>query len=251
VRNPVGNRRFKPSLVGIALTLVGCLGCFRLGVWQLDRAEEKRDSMVAFASGAERALRANGELRGLARYQSIELAGRYDTQQQILLDNMPSLRGRPGYHVLTALQRETGDWVLVNRGWVPVGQTRAQLPDVRVDARLRIVRGQLDEVPRPGIRLGTAQADSTTGAANGGWPKVLNFPTPAQLSAALNRPLASSLVLLAASQPDGYERAWQARFGFGPERHLAYAVQWFGLLAAMLVTFVVVSWRKVARDDVG
>jgi surfeit locus 1 family protein len=252
VRNLVGNRRFKPSIVGIVLTVIGIAGCFRLGVWQLDRAEEKRALMTAFASGAERAVRATGELGGLPRYQSIELTGRYDSQRQILLDNMPSARSRPGYHVLTPLQRESGDWVLVNRGWVPAGKTRAQLPDVRVDERLRIVRGQLDELPRPGIRLGSADANLRAAqSAVGSWPKVLNFPRQEELAAVLNRPVASSLVLLDPSQTEGYERVWQARFAFGPERHLAYAVQWFALLAAILVTFVVVSSRKVAKNDVG
>jgi surfeit locus 1 family protein len=248
VGNLLGSRRFKPSVLGVVLTLLGGFGCFRLGLWQLDRAEEKRASIAAFAGGAEQSRRVSGELDGLARYQSVELAGRYDAHHQILLDNMPSARGQPGYYVLTALQSEAGGWVLVNRGWVPAGMTRTQLPDIAVDGRLRLVRGQLDEVPRPGIRLGSAH--SAAPASSGNWPKVLNFPTQAELAAVLQRPLASSLLLLDPAQSDGYQRAWQARFGFGPERHLAYAVLWFGLLAAILVTFLVVSSRKVARDDV-
>jgi surfeit locus 1 family protein len=250
VHSVVGNRRFRPSIPGVALTVVGVLGFFRLGVWQLDRAEEKRGLIAAFASGNERAQVVSGELRGLPRYQSVELSGSYDTQHQVLLDNMPSARGQPGYQVLTALQREGGDWVVVDRGWVPAGNTRAQLPKIGVDGRRRIVRGQLDELPRPGIRLGTAAESGPSTAGASAWPKVLNYPTNQELTAALGRPLASQRVLLNASEPDGYERQWQANFGFPPERHLAYAVTWFALLATVLVTFVVVSVKKVA-DDAG
>lgn len=232
----------------MVLTVLGVLGFFRLGVWQLDRAEEKRALIAAFSSGSERSLRVTGDMSGLPRYQSIELTGRYDSARQILLDNMPSARGQAGYRVLTALQREAGDWVLVDRGWVPAGKTRQQLPDVHVDERVRVVRGQVDELPRPGIRLGSA-AESQADTAAQSWPKVMNFPKDQELTAALNRPLAKLLVLLDASQPDGYERIWQARFGFPPERHLAYAVTWFGLLATVLVTFVVVSLKQVTKDD--
>lgn len=245
-----GNRSFKPSKTSIVLTLLGVLVFFRLGVWQLDRAEEKRALIAAFASGTERSLRVTGDMRELPRYQSIELTGRYDSARQILLDNMTSARGQPGYRVLTPLQRESGDWVLVDRGWVPAGKTRQALPDVRVDQRLRVVRGQIDVLPEPGIRLGSAE-ESQPGTRAESWPKVMNYPQHRELTAALDRPLGTSLVLLDASQPDGYERVWKARFGFGPERHLGYAVTWFGLLATVLVTFLVVSFKKVANDDAG
>ena len=247
VHSVVGNRRFRPSLAGAALTVVGVGLCFRLGVWQLDRAEEKRNLMTAFASGAERALVAKGALDGLPHYQSVELSGRYDTEHQVLLDNMFSARGQPGYQVLTALQREGGDWVLVDRGWVPAGMTRAQLPKIDVDGRLRVVRGQLDDLPRPGIRLGSSAAEDARASA---WPQVRNYPTQPELAQLLGRPLAKQRVLLNASEPDGFERQWQANVGLSPQRHLAYAVQWFALLAAILVTFGVVSVKKVA-DDAG
>jgi surfeit locus 1 family protein len=249
VLSVVGNRRFKPTLFAAVLALLGIAGCLRLGLWQLERADQKRALLSAFAGGSERAVVAGSDLGKLPRYQSIELTGRYDTRQQVLLDNMPSARGQPGYHVLTPLQRESGDWVLVDRGWVAAGATRAQLPNVEVDGRVRIVRGQLDELPRPGIRLGGAGSSTTTTATS--WPRVLNFPRHEELTALLGRPLAQRLVLLDASQRDGYERLWQARFGFGPERHLAYAVQWFALLAAIAITFVVMSLKKVADPDVG
>jgi cytochrome oxidase assembly protein ShyY1 len=43
---------------------------------------------------------------------------------------------------------------------------------------------------------------------------------------------ATQVVLLDASEPDGYLRDWQPP-GFPPARRIAYAVQWFGLAAAV------------------
>lgn len=232
------------------LAALGVAVFFCLGVWQLHRAQEKRNLLSSFASGTERAIRISGELGTLARYQSVELSGKYDAEHQILLDNMPSSRGQPGYRVLTVLQRDAADWLLVDRGWVPAGRTRSQLPDLQVNDRVRIVRGQLDELPRPGIRLGTASEPDASGKPLA-WPKVMNYPRLEELVAVLGHPLEPRILLLDPAQPEGYERVWQAHFGFGPERHLAYAVTWFALLATVLVTFVTLNFKKVVDDHGG
>jgi len=246
----VANRRFHPPAFPVAvLALLGMAGFAWLGMWQLDRAEKKRALIAAFDTGSVQVIATgNRNLHELLRYQTIELSGRYDPQRQILLDNMPSSRGQPGYHVLTALQRDNGDWLLVDRGWVPVGQTRQQLPNVQVDDGPRTIRGRLDDLPQPGIRLASAASDDPPPET---WPRVLNFPLHAELTAALGRQLAQRIVLLDASQPDGYERIWRARFTVSPERHLAYAVTWFALLATILITVVTVSFKKVAPTDAG
>ena len=114
---------------------------------------------------------------GLDRYQRVRLRGSFDAARQILLDNMPSVSGRPGYRVLTPLDRADGrGWVLVDRGWVPLGATREALPDVAVDTREREVSGILDVLPIPGLRVGPAAVRD-----DASWPRVLLFPTEAGL----------------------------------------------------------------------
>ena len=56
--------------------------------------------------------------------------------------------------------------------------------------------------------------------------------------------IASLLLLLEPGQPDGYERDWQPMV-FGPERNVGYAVQWFGLAAALTIIYLVVNTRRV------
>ena len=113
--------------------------------------------------------------------------------RQVLLDNMPSRStGRPGYRVLTPLQRADGrGWVLVDRGWVPLGASREDLPDVAVGGGPREVSGMLDVLPVPGLRVGPAAAP---GAA--GWPRVLLFPTEADVESALGVAVESRIILL-------------------------------------------------------
>jgi surfeit locus 1 family protein len=86
--------------------------------------------------------------------------------------------------------------------------------------------------------------------SNAPWPRVLSFPQQRVLEQQLGQQLITGLLLLDASQPDGYERIWEAHLGFRPDRHIGYAVQWFAFAAAAVILFVVTSFRtKKATDE--
>jgi surfeit locus 1 family protein len=234
----IGSRRFAPKAWAVALTLLLVAAFVSLGWWQIGRANEKRAMMESFEHGASTSVALDGTvIDELPRYQHVTATGQYETARQILLDNMPSSTGQPGYRVLTPLRRGAAErMLLVDRGWVPLGATRQQLPVVAVGAGPRTVAGRLDGLPVPGLRVGNAQAEGETG-----WPRVLNFPTKADIEAALGQPVESRILLLDASSPDGYERSWRPSVGFPPERHLGYAIQWFALAVTLIVIFVALS----------
>jgi len=241
-------RRFAPPAWAVLLTAVALAAFVSLGTWQLGRAREKRGLIAEFAAGGRDTVEASGlDLGGLPRYQRVRLRGAYDPSRQVLLDNMPSAAGRPGYRVLTPLRRADGrGWVMVDRGWVPLGASREALPDVEVDAGERELSGVLDVLPEPGLRLGPAAAPGATG-----WPRLLLFPTEADLESALGLELETRIVLLDADLPDGYERSWRPATGFGPERHLGYALQWFAFAAVTVVIFIALNLRRPEPDGRG
>jgi surfeit locus 1 family protein len=142
--------------------------------------------------------------------------------------------------VLTPLLRDDGrGLLLVDRGWVPLGDSRQQLPDVAVGDEPRVVRGRLDTLPVPGVRMGEAEV-----AGDRSWPRVLLFPELADIERALGAHIAPRIVLLDPDLPDGYERRWRPSIGLGPERHFGYAFQWFALAATVVVAFVAMSLRR-------
>jgi surfeit locus 1 family protein len=238
----VGNRVFAPSAAGLGLCALGIAVFVSLGYWQLGRAREKQALFDAFMQGSQDTVDATGlGFDEFARYQHLRLRGAYDATRQILLDNMPSVTGRPGYRVLTPFERSDGrGWVLVDRGWVPLGATRDDLPDVSVSVSEREVSGILDVLPIPGLRVGPAAAPGP-----GEWPRVLLFPTEADVEAALGIDVEPRIILLDAGGPDGFERKWRPSLGFGPERHLGYAIQWFALALLSVVLFVALNLRRV------
>jgi surfeit locus 1 family protein len=237
------NRVFAPSLLGTVLAALVLAGLANLGFWQLRRADEKRELMAAYAAGQGTSVPlAAGNAGKLPRYQQVVASGRYEPAKQLLLDNMPSKSGAPGFRVLTPFRLDGGAGLaLVDRGWIPVGPDRSVVPDIDVDGSHREIRAMLDEFPRPGIRLGAADD------AAGRWPRVVNFPQHAELVAMYGEALLQTVLLLDPAEDAGYERAWEARFGFEPERHVGYAIQWFSLSAALLVLYVVASLRPTDR----
>ena len=202
----IANRNFAPTLFAVAITIAAVVLFARLAFWQLGRAAEKDALQTQYAAGQ----------RSVVELTAANAA------------------------TLTQYQRVTarGGWLLVDRGWHRPGATRSDLPDVAVGESARSVAGQLSVLPRPGVRLAAAPGGTDK------WPQVMNYPEQASVERALDRKVLPGLVLLDADQPDGYERAWQARTDMGSERHLGYAVQWFGFALAAVALFVVLGFRR-------
>lgn len=224
------NRPF--ALTGIAvvwLTLVG------LGTWQVQRAWEKQALIEAQASARDEPHRTSAVCPGPeAALRAARVSGTFVTSDQILLDNRIR-NGRTGYDVITPLRLGSGELLLVDRGWVAAGATRAQTPDAPASTGPVTLEGQWRApehnpfVPR--------RAPERVGEF---WRSARIDP-PAW-SARLGAPVCELIVLLAADQPHGYLREWPL-MTFGPQRHYGYAAQWYGLALA-LAGLVFYAWRR-------
>lgn len=235
----LAGRRFAPQVHWTALALLGVALCVWLARWQLDRAEEKRVLYESFARGSAVVTELPAGLVPVARYLRVRARGRYDASRQFLLDNM-SHDGVPGFHVLTPLLRDDGGVVVVDRGFIPTTGDRSALPQLPVSGDERQVRGRADFLPRPAIALAAPPAH--------GWPRLVSFPGTADIAAALGASVHPQVLLLDASEPDGYLRDWQPP-GMPPQRHLGYALQWLGLGAAVVVAWFVLALRPAGTPQ--
>lgn len=220
-------RRFFPPIAGaifIALFV-------SLGLWQLDRAAQKKVSLAQFADDAAY-LPLNGQLPQRP-FQPIETRGRLLGDQQILLENIVR-DGRVGFFVVTPLQQPGNEpLLLVNRGWVARtndGEERALLD---VDDSVRTIRGRAGQLPRVSVRAGAGFAGA------GDWPKSATYPTLDEVAAELAADLAPFVLLMDAREEDGFSRQWQPQQS-GPMTNYGYAFQWFAMAIAVLVILI---WR--------
>lgn len=104
-----------------ALVITGTLVLGRLGIWQLDRLEQRRAfNAQVLAASAMTELDLNHDLPDRIadmEWRSVRVEGTYDFENQIALRNQ-YYRDQPGYHLITPL-RFSGTTVLVDRGWIP------------------------------------------------------------------------------------------------------------------------------------
>lgn len=227
-----------PTLVVVCLLPV----LIALGFWQLDRAEQKRAFLdrqkQGMAAPALQLTAATPEEKEVLRYRQAAASGSYDSTHQILIDNQV-VEGRAGYFVLTPFILDGSEKaILVNRGWIPASRDRKVLPDIAIRSNPTQVSGRINHFPSVGIKL--AGADQPTA----GWPAVVQIADSAVLSERFGYPVFPFMLELDKQAPEGYRREWREAAVMPPEQHVAYALQWFGLAAALALLFVWYSRLK-------
>jgi surfeit locus 1 family protein len=232
-------KRFRPgwSLTAVLATL-GALFLV-LGNWQRDRAQGKDLSQAAFDT-APLVTNLGGTPPDWTRAR---LVGQLDAERHLLLDNK-LYRGRAGVHVLTPFETPSGEMVLVNRGWLPLPPDRSTLPEVPTPKGEVELLGRLAPISQPGVQLGDPVALQPDR-----WPQLMVYPDWARIEAALGRPVHQQVLYLDADSSTGFEdRSWTP-FTMGPDRHRAYAVQWYGLALTALVTWLILGFRGGRSKD--
>jgi surfeit locus 1 family protein len=239
----IGSFEFKPALWPTIAALVIVPGFCGLGIWQLDRAADKQERLQAYAQ-SEQFGPANINLGQVfdatPGYRRVRLTGHYDGQHQFLLDNQMQ-DGRVGYHVFTPLLITSSRAILVNRGWLPQGTSRSELPALTTPQGEVSMTGVLSPEPGYGMLLGDdIESDKI-------WPRVVQAIVLPRLQHELSDvELAPQVLLLDPDEAGGFVRIWKI-VQFGPERNRGYAFQWFSMAAAVLIIFIVVNTRRRVR----
>ena len=214
-----------------------------LGLWQLQRADEKRALQQEYDRRIEEVPQRLGPASQEAsalRFRRLHVRGVYDPDYQILIDNRVH-RGVPGYHVITPLRLEGGDTrVLVNRGWVALGSSRTQLPAVDPPMGVQEITGVAAVPADKGFTLGD------TPAPEHGWQPVWLRLDMQRYAVAVPFAVQPVVLLLDANMAHGYTRDW-SRLDAGIAVHQGYAFQWFALALLALVLAILLLVRSARR----
>lgn len=226
--NTVTARRWRPAALPTLAAVLGIVLFVVAGNWQRGRMEQK---LALRAQLDAAALAPPGSLPVDAtwvdwRFRPVQLAGRFDADRQILIDNKVEA-GRVGYHVVTPLLLEDGRAVLVDRGFAPAGATRDVLPAVPPPTGAVTVRGRINIPPTGYVEL---EGAAPLGAV---WQNL----DPLRFARASGLPVLP--VVIEQVEPlgtdDRLSRQWPAP-DLGIDKHRIYMVQWyaFALMAAGL-----------------
>lgn len=255
----VRSRRF--VLFGGGLVVAVLVPVFvSLGQWQWQKAavkEERQATLDARAGQPAVQLTTSPADPDAMRYRRVVVRGTFEAQHQILIENRFH-QERPGFHVVTPLRIESHDGVagddirgmhvLVNRGWVPAGRDRQDLPAIITP------EGSVELVATatpPGTRFLYLGKEAAPEAR----PIVWQNLDLARYRQSVNFSLQPLILLLAPESPAGFVRDWP-RPDERIERHVGYAWQWFGFAAAtagIWLFFLLRPWftsHRTARPDV-
>ena len=232
---------------GLFVLLVASV-CIRLGIWQLDRLEQRRASNEALAAGlslpplelSEAWIDSIAAHPERYHHRRAVVSGRYDGSGTALLRGR-SRGGRPGVELLQLLELESqGVSLLVNRGWIPADDA------MTVDPRPYVEEGEgtIEGVLLPLASTGSAEAP-VPASVNG-----INVPTLQRVSVTSYQEVTPSELLPIQLQRTGEEGstgrfpapAPAPEFSDGP--HLGYAIQWFSFATIAVVGFLILVLRS-------
>ena len=221
----------------LAVIAVTAAACLRLGLWQLDRLQERRaENRVAHAARSLPEVELSGRADSALAHRRVRATGSYDPERELVLRGQAH-REEPGVLLVTPLRiRGESLGVLVLRGFVPS-------PDaVTVEHSPPAEAGQ---VTVHGIALPLGEREDEGGllerAGKGATWKGLDRSA---IEARLPYPLADVYLM---QLPDSSLAAAPRRIeppalDDGP--HLSYAIQWFAFAVIALVGAAALFGRR-------
>lgn len=240
----MSGRPVRTFLFGV-LAMAAIVLCIRLGIWQLDRLEQRRVRNAAVRSQATLPPVNVAALRGgdsaTVHYRHVTLRGVADYDREIVLAAR-SQAGAPGVHILTPVRPLDGAFgdtaVLVLRGFVYAADGRTFNEVAAQEGDTLVIDGLVTMFPpkRAGnVKLTSARAirylDRDTIEV------MIDMPIEPYLLLALGDTVPQTMTKPARVPPPSLSE--------GP--HFSYAMQWFGfaiVFAIGLVAFVVSGRRK-------
>ena len=224
-------------LLATLLVFAGTALCIRLGIWQLDRLEQRRAFNAQYTSArGQPMLDLNHEQPAdiaEMEWRPAEVTGVYDFANQVAVRNQ-YYGSQYGYHLLTPLDFG-GQAVLVDRGWIPAEGNETpsdwrkydEAGTVHVSGQIRLGRaksallGVEDPLPEDGAKLDIwNNADLTRITSQMPYPMLPVYIQP---------------------EADGTDN--EPPIPFAPEveltegPHFGYALQWFTFATILFIGY--------------
>lgn len=233
-----------------ALAVLIALSMLRLGFWQLDRADQKREilsnqlaqsklSAIDIDSLFLSQVKSDQQIAEL-RFRNVFAEGEFLNQHTIFIENQV-VDSKAGYKVLTPFQTKQG-LLLVDRGWMPVDfQVKGDLV-VKSSEYLTNLSGRLNKpYAKPPL-----WDDSFPVNIGNRWQYVDMEQLSKQMGAELfplmlelapKSELSTSLIV-----------QWQEIDDLWVAKHSAYAFQWFSMSFVFFIACLVLAFKSLRSD---
>lgn len=240
----IGQYRFAPRVIPTVMSLFFIAVFLCLGHWQWRRANYKERLHEQYLHSEQSSPLTLASAAGLGKDVNgfpVVLTGQFDDEHTFLLDNQVD-QGVPGFQVFTVFRAGQQGFVLVDRGWLPMGRDRQHFtpvpPLASGEYRLR------GKIYVPSEHQFVLQEDNLSHVT---WPVLVQKLDLRRFSQVLGVELVPLVVRL---DPDvrietgeQMPRHWQFMV-IGPEKSRAYAFQWFAMAIVLLGFYIYFSTEK-------
>ncbi len=221
---------FRPVLTVLSVLALGVL--IALGSWQLQRLEWKRGLIAKVEARVEAAPIPFEEALALAEagedmeYTPVKLNGRFHYNKRA--DIFGSYDGVPGVFVFTPVGADFGEFIYVNRGFVSQDARKAGWPETRPsETPITEITGLFRSAEKPVPPASWFR--SSKKSADGLW--FVRDPLTFAADAGIEAP--AFYIDQFAVPGREWPRGGTTRLDFN-NRHLEYALTWFGLALTLL-----------------
>ena len=220
------------------------LSFIKLGFWQLDRKDEKIKLIMKKAELNESQGILSSDISSATESGTpVLLKGAFDKKVILLLDNK-ILDGVVGFEVLHLFRDQSGLNFLVNRGFVPAARTRSENPEIpKIEDFLGAFEGYV-------YRQTTNPYALEAGKVDYKFPQIVQKEESFGLSRKLNKEISPFIIRMRDDQAGALPRSWHVS-NIKPEKHQAYAVQWFLMSLAILIAWLsfTIRFSRNERDN--
>lgn len=209
-----------------------------LGMWQLDRAEEKSKRAALQLTRAQMPplkITIDSSHFKAVEFRKLSVTGRLRTDKQVLIENRKH-KGKSGFHVITPIQIGNSDqYMLINQGWIArkTEQIMQQNESITITGKAVI--------PQPPALV---LDESIPDAQESVWP----FVTLEKFRAWSGLKLVPYLLLQSPKDNSGYVRQWPKQ-QFRDGMHIGYAIQWFAFALIAVATWLGLSIQRTAIPE--
>lgn len=233
-------------LIAVCVALTVAL-LVNLGFWQLGRLEDKQALRTAMQLRLEatplaleqieaRALPLSEDEANRLENLRVTSSGRYWNEASFVVA-FQFFQGAPGFELITPFEMaQSGETVLVSRGWVAPGPGADGMPFVVPIEGEQQLTGQL-HVPPPSIGVTQVEGEA--------WPLRFRRLDIERATQVLERELLPWVVRLGPSETGVFARHWPA-VTVSTRVHIQYALQWFAMATVILLISFLMSSNFLA-----
>ncbi len=206
-----------------------------LGFWQLSRYEQKLELEETWTNRQSQPPQPISALTSYddPLYLPLKVSGRFIQDKSFFLDNQV-FNGQAGYDLITPFILDSGQWLLVNRGWVS-SISRDVLPRALIDkGYYQLVGTVYRPLGKPFLLKDDVWASD--------WPKRIQAVDFEKMAEAMSHNILPVLLSLHHGQP-GALQIRPLKTPVSSDKHLGYAFQWF-LMATVLMGLYLFHMKK-------